>query len=183
MDQQRLERLDRCRELEQAWNDCKQRQKHKHRHKQKGSNKLDQTKRKELEDFPMGIRMVRYFQWRDLPKQQPGGCLDGCAREEHAVWACRATALRCGPELAILKACFDSHGPLEILGNATSTAYQAQQKEATENSATDSSSTSGPCRSLQQQLGLCVTRQVEQLYQRQQKQKQQSSPSATTPKE
>jgi len=85
VDGQRMERLRQCRDLEALLHDCR----NNHHHQQQY----------QLEDFPMGLRLVRYFQWRNIEAQN-------CVREEHAVWACRAVGLGCGTELVDLRDCF-----------------------------------------------------------------------------
>jgi hypothetical protein len=60
--------------------------------------------------------MLHYFQWRNLDPPLPDRARGTCAREEHALWACRAVATACGPDLVAVKRCFGARAPAEILG-------------------------------------------------------------------
>jgi hypothetical protein len=84
--------------------------------------------------------MLRYFHWRNLDPL-PHRARETCAREEHALWACRAVATACGPDLVAVKKCFDASGPAEILGH--SPAYE----DDNEGEAGESNSRSGSPRS------------------------------------
>jgi hypothetical protein len=123
LDEQRIARLSQCQKLEQVLAECRE----------------QREPRSQLEDFPMGIRMVRYFHWRDLPEETP------CLREEHALWACRAVALQCGPDLVQLRDCFQTNGPDTILSQA-GTSYQGKSEST--------------CRELESKLGACVRRKA-----------------------
>lgn len=158
MDEQRIERLAQCRALEQTYRDCL-------------DNKNNNNRR--LEDFPMGIRMVRYFDWRNLdqPQQQQDGVEGGirirpCVREEHAVWACRSVALQCGNRLAALKSCFDEAGPDVVLRQSTQTAYQSSTANAAELQGI-------PCQTFQQKVGECVSKGTEALAARKKRRQEQ----------
>jgi hypothetical protein len=61
--------------------------------------------------------MLHYFQWRNLDPPLPDRARETCAREEHALWACRAVATACGPDLVAVKRCFGARAPAEILGH------------------------------------------------------------------
>ena len=143
-DDQRLERLGACRQLEGLLERC--------RHAKTNSAT-------EIEEVSIGLRMMKYFGWRGLLQKvgkdgQP--LVDSCAREQHAVWACRAVATGCGKELSYLKRCFDQEGPIDILLHSQ-TSYESSP-----------TSTNGnvPCESLQQEMGACVTKGAQELYQR-----------------
>ena len=133
MDEQRKSRLGQCRKLEQVLQECRE----------SSSHRLPSSEqRQQLEDFPMGIRMVRYFDWRDQLS-------NNCVREEHAVWACRAVGLQCGPDLVAVRECFRRKGPATVLAQPD-TAYEliTASESSTKNNAV--------CKDLQQQLGACV---------------------------
>jgi hypothetical protein len=126
LDEQRIGRLAQCRQLEQVLAECRE----------------QRQPRSQLEDFPMGIRMVRYFHWRDLQEENTP-----CLREEHAVWACRAVALQCGPDLVSLRDCFQRNGPDTILSQKNGTAYEGKSSDST-------------CQELEATLGACVRRKA-----------------------
>ena len=98
-----------------------------------------------------------------------------CAREEHAVWACRAIATGCGKDLAELKKCFDETDSTEdapfpqhvrVL-TAPYTNYQG----IVESVAGDKAATMKrqiPCHEIQRKLGSCVTENGKQLLERKQ---------------
>lgn len=144
-DEQRLERLDQCRILEGLLSDCRRRGQAK---------QATDDDKPSLHTEPMGIRMLRYFQWRELDSSQYAPC----RREEHAVWACRAIALRCGRELTDFKSCVDKCGP-SILKSET--VYEG----------TTSGVESGvPCGDFQQAIGACVAKNAKEMQQRRNKQ-------------
>ena len=128
MRSQRLERLAQCRLLEDLRKDCYE-----------NNNTTTTTT---LEDCPAGIRMVRYFDWRDYQT-------DNCQRTEHAVWACRAVALQCGAELVALRQCFAAEGREKVLGEASS--YEGTLQ--------------GVCADLQKKVGDCVRQKALSLSQ------------------
>ena len=167
MDEQRLERLQQCQSLAAVLQACRDKQ----------------ADRPQLEDFPMGIRSVRYFQWRRTPasssssteeesqQQQtqqtvsPSIPPSSCVREEHALWACRGVALKCGGELVQLRDCFREHSVDELLAT-DATAYEAST------SSSDTKDVSGktiPCANLQARLGHCVAQNVAALAERKKK--------------
>ncbi|GAX17949.1 hypothetical protein FisN_18Hu159 [Fistulifera solaris] len=128
---QRLDRLQSCRQLDDLLKQCRQKN----------------MERNQLEDFPLGIRMLRYFGWRH--KDDPN-----CVREEHALWACRAVALQCGADLVQLKNCFKDKGDDAILSE-TRTSYESKSDE-------DDFS----CMDLQRTLGSCVLKKANALARR-----------------
>lgn len=132
MDEQRRSRLSQCRELDQVLSDCRK----------------QRPDRAQLEDFPMGIRMVRYFDWRNRN--------DGadCVREEHALWACRAVGLQCGPDLVKMRDCFKQQQSLILQQTETAYEIKEQQQETNKNLA---------CFELQSQLGACVKQKATAL--------------------
>jgi hypothetical protein len=157
VDEQRIERLRACRSLEDILAQC-----HKSRSKSKSGD--DSNYRYHLEDVPAGIRMVRYFQWRnvhDFDRQ--------CSRETHSLWACRAGALQCGSELVQLRNCFlDRQAAPEASGNADLTDYGAVLKcSATGYEAKPRNNDKDiPCRLFQEQVGRCVAKNARLLAER-----------------
>jgi hypothetical protein len=127
---QRLDRLQSCRQLDDLLKTCRQKN----------------SERNQLEDFPLGIRMLRYFDWRH--KDEPN-----CVREEHALWACRAVALQCGANLVQLRSCFREKGDDAILSE-TRTSYERTSED-------DFS-----CMDLQRTLGSCVLKKANALARR-----------------
>lgn len=111
-----------------------------------------------------------------------------CAREEHAVWACRAISTGCGKDLADLKRCFDdvdqnsegetsggSRLPQHIRVLMSSfTNYQGivekigQSSDATTNDNVVSMKQRIPCYEIQRRLGSCVTENGTRLLDRKQ---------------
>jgi len=134
MDNQRLARLRNCEKLRAILTDCQ-------------AQKKDRT---QLEDIPMGIRSVRYYQWRDQQME------DSCAREEHALWACRATAVRCGGELVQLRDCFTALSAEQVLDHPE-TAYELNSKNEGLNI---------PCKALQRTMGDCIKKHTLELDER-----------------
>jgi hypothetical protein len=179
MDDQRLHRLQQCRILQTVLSDCR---------KSNDSNNISHRQRKiELEDVPAGIRMVRYFNWRDW--KEPSGASDTdndtndsnsnsnnsnhCLREEHAVWACRSVALKCGAPLAQLRSCFTDAGADAVLDSRNRTAYEPDDAGGADQTPKTQ------CQWQQQALGDCVAAAAVQLQERQESSK--ASTSTSTP--
>jgi hypothetical protein len=130
-----------------------------------------------IETTPSGIRMLHYFQWRDLEGENPalfGDARRLCTREEHALWACRAVATACGPDLVQVKRCFDDHGP-SILQHAaaydkapavTSSGEDGKLHEGRSSASTSASTSLPPCVDVQRTMGSCVARGIDGLNQR-----------------
>jgi hypothetical protein len=111
-----------------------------------------------------------------------------CAREEHAVWACRAISTGCGKDLSELKKCFDdvdhhdtksepSTGRLRPLPQhvrvltSPFTNYQGiveKVGEPAEGKNVVSVKEQIPCHEIQWRLGSCVTENGKQLLERKQ---------------
>jgi len=108
-----------------------------------------------------------------------------CAREEHAVWACRAIATGCGKDLGELKKCFESiHDgshenpersqqlpPHVHVLTAPYTNYQGIVEKVGSSSNTDAAHKMKqqiPCHEIQQRLGSCVSENGRQLLERKQ---------------
>jgi hypothetical protein len=152
MDQQRHERLAQCRSLESVLADC---------HAQRTTTKT----RTQLEDIPAGIRMVRYFDWRDVPDPH-------CQREAHAVWACRAVALQCGGELLKVRDCFHQTLPTKTTileyPNGTAAYNPSSSPSSSKDDFVQDEGTDAvvPCARLQQSLGRCVSTNAHALLER-----------------
>jgi hypothetical protein len=102
-----------------------------------------------------------------------------CAREEHAVWACRATATGCGKDLGELKKCFEEVGttddsaglpPHVRVLTSPYTNYQGIV-ETVDNAAAMKRRI--PCHEIQRRLGSCVTEHGKQLLERKQRREEQ----------
>lgn len=156
-DDQRVERLHICRQLEKVLDSC--------RH-QNDKNPMA------IENLSPGLRVMKYFKWRgilkDLEEEQDNpetssrfsqAIQNSCAREQHAVWACRAVATGCGQDLSALKSCFESEGAYTVLVHP-STKY--------DNKIGDNTNNVVPCQEFQQNLGACVTKGAQDLLQRRQ---------------
>ena len=144
-----------------------------------------------IETVPAGIRMLRYFDWRHLghPKptaigstetttvekhttptsteslEQAQKLVATCRREEHAVWACRAIALKCGGELSQVRTCFQS-----LPGAPTQILHYPTQYEGNDDS---DPSLQVPCITVQKALASCVAKQATALEGRVNKRRQQ----------
>lgn len=164
-DSQRLDRLRKCEELHTLLQACISRRQPS---SDTTGNASTVTK---LEDTPTGMKMMRYFEWRTnelmrvtdehgetrvvaVPNQSETSD-DSCAREAHALWACRAVTLACASKLNQLKECFDTL-PKEQIISVTETAYEVGVAEGA----------TVPCRMMQQQLGECVGIRAAELKER-----------------
>mmetsp|Transcript_15107 Transcript_15107/g.38064 ORF Transcript_15107/g.38064 Transcript_15107/m.38064 type:complete len:249 (+) Transcript_15107:180-926(+) len=197
-DQQRIDRLSECRKLDKILHECRKRNqpgKPKSRYTKK-SDKNDP-----IESVSIGVRNMKYFGWRGIlkpPSNQSandeasdadGGkakptAPDGpdlsvfhpqirssCAREEHAVWACRAIATGCGKDLSELKKCFEeideqdaNYPPHVRVLTSSYTNYQG----IVEKIGSEAIKEQIPCHEIQWRLGSCVTESGKQLLERKQ---------------
>lgn len=153
VDEQRLERLQDCRIIEDVYSECRRINKMKSSHEH----------RMQLEDISPGIRILRYYEWRHVHDYD-----HKCSREKHAVWACRAGALQCGGELVQLRNCFNdlqkpppnsssnvkNHGAVL---KTSGTAYEPKERNANKDI---------PCRELQEKMGTCVAKNASELAER-----------------
>ena len=206
IDEQRMERLEQCRVLQQALRECREQHQLVSSEVKTSSSSTSPTStgwfwfwnnkrtsttsspdaatqahsttttttRAQLEDFPMGIRMMRYFLWRDMP-DDPSGRRPPCLREEHALWACRGVALQCGPDLIRLRDCFKEQGPERILSQGM-TAYETKTKNNTKDEKKGDSSSENKnkfsCLDFQTKLGSCIGQNAKALEERVQKRQQ-----------
>jgi hypothetical protein len=153
VDKQRMERLQDCRIIEDVFSECRRMNK----------TKSSQEDRMHLEDISPGIRILRYYEWRNVHDYD-----HKCSREKHAVWACRAGALQCGGELVQLRNCFndlqkappDSNSNVKNHGavlKASSTAYEPNERNARKDV---------PCREFQEKMGSCIAKNASELAER-----------------
>ena len=165
-DEQRLERLQQCRQLETVLEACRNR---KGTAPKEGESQIERT-------IP-GLRMIKYFGWRGLTisKDEENNTTirnteaeqvlaATCAREQHALWACRAVSIGCGRKLGTLKDCFEGEGAVPILSHSQ-TNYEGQE------AASQNSDMQIPCKQLQRDLGECVSQGAHELYQRERQRK------------
>eukprot|EP00536_Pseudo-nitzschia_multiseries_P003917 jgi/Psemu1/284729/fgenesh1_pg.62_\ len=125
-DQQRIQRLSACQQLDAILSDCRER--HANNNNNNNNNKhRNHPNNDPIESVSIGLRNMKYFGWRGIattPSDQNDDnnndsnndelsslvrsrIRSSCSREQHAVWACRAVATGCGKDLAELKRCFD----------------------------------------------------------------------------
>ena len=153
-DKQRLERLQQCSKIQERLEAC-----------QKGQAEESNI---DIEYIVPGLRMMKYFGWRGIHKapensdelnQQISTVVSKtCAREQHALWACRAVAVGCGLELGNLKRCFDEEGPMSVLSNPQNQ-YEGKAPKSRKGGEI-------PCGGLQQQVGQCVNTGLRELDER-----------------
>ena len=180
MDQQRIERLQQCRILQETLRDCR---KASAGGTDGGGGERRRTIR--LEDSSAGVRMLRFFKWRGEEVAELGYDAT-CAREEHALWACRAVALQCGGDLDALRHCFDNlqkvgtSGEPEDVGAVLScrrTAYEVSSNKKKksgdgneEKSAVIDDNHNNdidiPCREIQERMGRCIAENSKALAER-----------------
>jgi hypothetical protein len=153
VDEQRMERLQHCRIIEDVYAECRTMSK----------MKSNQERTVHLEDFPAGIRILRYYDWRNVHDYDRK-----CSREKHALWACRAGALQCGADLVQLRNCFNNaqvpqpgsdpnlknHGAIL---NTAATAYEPKERNLHKEI---------PCREFQEKMGTCIAKNASALAER-----------------
>ena len=184
MDQQRLERLKQCQEINTILRQCLET-----RNKMLAGEKVKEQEIN-IEQTVPGTRMMRYFGWHEETPSSPESVSfssiwqsaqeDGetkvsatelpnntttmnasssaadiptCAKEAHALWACRSVCLGCAEHLRNLKDCFKLL-PDQVL-NTPETAYEPTM-----------SNMAIPCRQSQEELGKCVVKNAKELQQR-----------------
>lgn len=183
-DDQRLDRLKICQEINVLLVACQERQRN-------DTTTTNMTPIMNIEDNSTGFKMMKYFDWRSSSTpnthmsttNENGGNNNNndptttsnnehfnCAKEAHALWACRGVTLACASDLNQLKQCFDGLPKEEIL-NVSETAYE--MTPTTDHYATTTTgdmmmiSTSNiPCQAYQQQMGNCIRTRAEELQQR-----------------
>ena len=199
-DQQRIDRLSECRKLDKILNDCRKRNqpgKPKSRYTKKNDN-VDPIESVSIGVRNMkyfgwrGIikstspsnesandEVSKTDDTKAKPTAPDGPNLSvfspqirsSCAREEHAVWACRAIVTGCGKDLSELKKCFedideqDANFPPHVRVLTSSyTNYQG----IVEKVGSDAIKQQIPCHEIQRRLGSCVTENGKQLLERKQ---------------
>ena len=102
-----------------------------------------------------------------------------CAREEHAVWACRAISTGCGKDLAELKRCFDDVDQVDEVETSggsrlpqhirvLTSSYTNYQGIVEKVDGASAMKEQIPCHEIQRRLGSCVTENGKQLLERKQ---------------
>lgn len=141
-DEQRLGRLQQCQTLGTILKQCQAMH----------DGTQEQLKVPTLDKASVGIRMLKYYDWRyRIPVNQ-----EGCIPEKHSLWTCRAVALGCGAHLGKLKTCFDNQ-PLENILLQPKTTYESNDKQSALLDPTI------PCADLQKALGECVNQKAQEL--------------------
>jgi hypothetical protein len=107
-DDQALERLMACRELEQVRQDC-----------------LDRKYERRVKDTSSGLRIARLYEFEEVDNPRVKSL---CQQEEHLVWTCRALALQCGSHVSKVKACFEEAGVENVIAQKTNRAYEGAKK-------------------------------------------------------
>lgn len=186
MDQQRLERLKQCQEIDAVLKQCLQRRQQMLNKEPVNVQELD------VDQTVPGTRMMRYFGWHqetgdahpesasfssilqstssdnnergaavvETEKQSTQTTstsntseIPTCAKETHALWACRSVCLGCAEHLRNLKDCFQLI-PEQVL-NVPNNAYEPTTYTGTI-----------PCRQSQEELGKCVVTKAKELQKR-----------------
>jgi hypothetical protein len=153
VDEQRMERLQDCRIIEDVYSECRRINK----------MKSSQDQRMHLEDITPGMRILRYYEWRNVHDYD-----HKCSREKHALWACRAGALQCGGELVQLRNCFNDIQKAFPSNNSTiknhgavlktsATAYEPKERNVNRDI---------PCREFQEKMGSCIAKNASELAER-----------------
>jgi hypothetical protein len=200
MDGQRLERLEQCRVLESVLHNCRQRQNKSNPQSSLPTNTTtarrpwwsrltateqidvlatspdgDRTSSLTLENTSAGIRMLRFFHWREELSTNDVAAATAmdisCQREQHAVWGCRAVAVGCGEPLTMLRDCFDAQGPLNVLGSRSRSKQETESScyyESDNKLSADVAAMTEPsvCQEMQRAVGKCVAINLQQLQQR-----------------
>jgi hypothetical protein len=179
VDEQRIERLQHCRIIEDVYNECRRFNKLAKQQEQQSSSSSDAAlstmkRTMQLEDFPPGIRILKYYDWRNVHDYD-----HKCSREKHAIWACRAGALQCGAQLVQLRNCFNDAvipppGVVDPVSknnkdygavlNVATTAYEPLKVKP--NTTRNNNIDSIPCREFQEKLGLCIATNATALAER-----------------
>jgi hypothetical protein len=190
-DRQRLERLQQCRRLQEHLTACQQQAAAANTTKPlarkspmkagevDGIAAVKEVAERDIEHIVPGLRMMKYFGWRGIHKSAQNDDEDNdkikhvldqtCAREQHALWACRAVAIGCGSELVQLRNCFDGEGAMPVL-TQPQTLY-----ESPVGSGSKKKLKKIPCGAIQQEVGQCVHKGMQALVQREGVRKSKSS--------
>ena len=189
-------------------------------------NNLYNSSKDPIESVSIGLRNMKYFGWRGILSKKEVGApsndsgktkkqetaettitepdlsvfhpkiRSSCAREEHAVWACRAVATGCGKNLSELKKCFEEVDNTSSSGDDESslpqhirvltspyTNYQGIVERFAGGEGTSDNKDNGatlqqiiPCHEIQRRLGSCVTVNGRDLLERKQQREGQRLP-------
>jgi hypothetical protein len=181
MDEQRLERLMQCQEIQQVLKHCQERR------KALISSSNEVKEEWDVDQTVPGTRMMRYFGWHEespstlssfstvlhnnvhqsndsietasiQPKETTttSTLIPSCAKESHALWGCRAVSLGCAGHLRQLRECFKTT-PRDVLSDPN-TAYEPSNNTTSRDRL--------PCQELQEALGKCVIKEAKELKQR-----------------
>ncbi|VEU35425.1 unnamed protein product [Pseudo-nitzschia multistriata] len=220
-DKQRIERLSACQELDKILSDCRERHQQREDPSKLGINEDNGDHHLDpIESVSIGLRNMKYFGWRGIllqRKREANSPTDGnvevqmvennddgpdlsafhdkirssCAREQHAVWACRAVATGCGKDISELKRCFESVDIFDEDGIDNSSMEPARLPQhirvlttpytnyegiiekvadSTDGNNNDVASLRNriPCHDIQRRLGSCVTANGRALLERKQ---------------
>ena len=172
-DQQRIDRLEQCRQLERALKAC-----------QSANDEPGALGTTDVPDERSRARIARFYKWKesehpesqDAAQADPSFQSDGeshqsqtagarsrrdCSKETHELWACRALALGCGGHVRDLRQCWmdaqivDAHAPTGGEG--------AGLQNGTRHS----------CQDVQMSLASCVNKRAAELAERVQAAKKQ----------
>ena len=195
VDEQRMGRLQHCRIIEDVYNECRRfnklvKQQHQQSSLSSSSDTTTSTMKRtmQLEDFPPGIRILKYYDWRHMHDYD-----HKCSREKHAIWACRAGALQCGSHLVQLRNCFNdtvrpppgvtdplhpkNYGAVLSVGT---TAYEPSKLKSNEMNRDNSTNSNRiPCREFQESLGLCIATNATALAEREMLRSEKSASTGT----
>jgi hypothetical protein len=150
VDEQRLFRLEKCTELDQALKACIARQKDKQAPSQDETTASESVSMKKI---------ARYYHWNTSEPAATATAntsqnneskveIEPCAMETHAVWACRAIGLGCANYMMDLRGCFQE---AQEKGDEASTSVMINP--CYENSTTTGASV---CKAQQQRMAACV---------------------------
>lgn len=141
------------------------------------ANKNEDLQLLDMEACQAGVRMVRYFDWRESTLVAREDTSDGenpvqrvvstnddasnpnipptCAREVHSLWGCRAVSLACSSHVKELRTCFQQYDKETVL----SVPYFGYQEGVDEDR-------NIPCKEIQRSLGKCVAQKANELEER-----------------
>lgn len=174
-DEQRAERLASCRHLEHILNSCQAESKNRESSDLVANSViLDDSA---AEKTKSGTKIARFFRWDKYEASQPvegneteskdshvsaismSNYSEGCHKEIHELWACRALALGCGSYLKDLRQLWNDDAQISLRNemaaedSSTSEIIYEDRKTTTEADA----------REIQQMMAKCVTKNASEL--------------------
>ena len=178
-DRQRAERLASCRQLETILNACQAESRIglKHTLDAHVLTSDDTT----VTTTESGIKIARFFNWgsphADPNNNQASDRVDastedkpsdavksiysqGCHKETHELWACRALALGCGNYLSDLRRCWNENCQVKALRKSTDGSSEIIYEDNNINRGADK------CQEIQQNMAKCVTKHASELAER-----------------